>query len=169
MASQFQKFKEFNSQTKQANIKVSELAKLAKLVPSLRKEIEQYSLHLSQIEEFLFEFNGIRKKMSEFEQSIATGYNSNGELADEDFTHELVQLLMNDDFDRNDKLRLIMLYLVNKNGILQKYISTFLMHSKIDDKKSEKSIVNLSKLGVQIIRTDTGNYFAYVNRFSFRL
>ena len=94
--------------------------------------------------------------MSEFEQDIAMGIDLNGEKV-KDFTYEMVQLLLDDDFAKNDKLRLIMLYLLNKNGILQKHIITYLSHAEIDDTKSEKAILNLSKLGFDIVKPDSSN------------
>jgi len=156
LTEQFQKFKEVHSQANQTDLSITELSKLVKKLPMLTKEIEKYSLHLSLTNECIYEYNEKRIKMSEFEQDIAMGIDLNGEKV-KDFTYEMVQLLLDDDFAKNDKLRLIMLYLLNKNGILQKHIITYLSHAEIDDTKSEKAILNLSKLGFDIVKPDSSN------------
>lgn len=130
------------------------MGQLVKKMPQFKKEIDKYTLHLGLTDECFLYYDEKRIKMSKFEQVVAMGHDVNGETV-KDFTKDMVDLLMDDEFDKNDKLRLLMLFLLHKNGILEKNIEIYLNHAEIADKKKEKAIYNMSKIGLEIIK-DSG-------------
>lgn len=136
---------------------MSELAQMVKKLPQFQKEINAYTMHMHLTDECFTNYMGKRSKMSLFEQNEAMGVNTEGEVV-RDFSKDIVDLLLDADFDQDDKIRIIMIFLLNRNGVTEDKIKTFIEKADISDKKKQNAVFNLSKLGLEIIKdTDKPN------------
>jgi syntaxin-binding protein 1 len=147
--------KEFASDKKASNSEkptIKDLGQMLKKMPQYQKELYGYALHLTLAEDCVSNFNknnGKIKQLCEVEQNLAMGVDSQGEKI-KDPMKIIVPLLLDNDVKVEDKLRLIMLFLLNKNGITEENLQKLLGHAMIPD-DNKQSILNLQNLGLQIL------------------
>lgn len=122
---------------------------MLKKMPQYQKELNAYALHLTLAEDCVKSFNGKIKQLCEVEQNLAMGTDSQGEKI-KDQMRSIVPLLLDSEIKEKDKLRLIMLFLLNKNGITEDNLQKLLSHAMIAEDKKQ-AILNLQNLGLQII------------------
>ena len=121
-------------------------------MPQYQKELNGYALHLTLAEDCVSNFNknnGKIKQLCEVEQNLAMGVDSQGEKI-KDPMKIIVPLLLDNDVKVEDKLRLIMIFLLNKNGITEENLQKLLNHAMIPE-ANKQSILNLQNLGLQIL------------------
>ena len=125
---------------------------MLKKMPQYQKELNGYALHLTLAEDCVSNFNknnGKIKQLCEVEQNLAMGVDSQGEKI-KDPMKIIVPLLLDNDVKVEDKLRLIMIFLLNKNGITEENLQKLLNHAMIPE-ANKQSILNLQNLGLQIL------------------
>lgn len=117
-------------------------------LPQFQELKEAYSLHLTMAQECMNIFQ--RRKLPDVasvEQSLATGldedYKKPKNLAD-----QVVRLLDDEAISSSDRLRLIMLYILYKDGILPLDIDRLLSHANLPLQDREV-IINLEFLGAR--------------------
>jgi syntaxin-binding protein 1 len=121
-------------------------------LPQFQALKEAYSLHLSMAQECMniFQHNKL-PDIASVEQSLATGL-------DEDFrkpknlADQVVRLLDDENIGPSDRLRLIMMYIMYRDGIIGEDIQKLLAHSSLPLQDGEV-ISNLDLLGAHITRT----------------
>ena len=117
------RFKEFANSHKEADGEqptLKDLSQMLKRMPEYKKEISAYSLHLSLADDCMKKFNSDRmKRMCEAEQNLALGSDTDGEKI-KDPLKQIVPSLLDTEINIQDKLRLIMLFILNNNGKLLK-------------------------------------------------
>ncbi|KUI68246.1 Protein transport protein sec1 [Cytospora mali] len=120
-------------------------------LPQFQEMKEAYSLHLSMAQECMNIFQ--RHKLPDIasvEQTLATGL-------DEDFRkpknilQEVVRLLDDDAIVRPDRLRLIMAYLIYRDGVITEDIKRLVAHAQLEQSQCD-IISNLDLLGARITR-----------------
>ena len=103
---------------------------MIKKMPQYQKELNGYALHLALAEDCVAYFNKNNDKIKQFcevEQNLATGLDCRGDPI-RDSMKIMVTLLSDNDKDE-DKLRLLMLFLLNKNGISEENLQKLLGHA----------------------------------------
>lgn len=120
-------------------------------LPQFQEMKEAYSLHLSMAQECMNIFQNYKlPDLASVEQSLATGldedYRKPKNLAD-----QVVRTLDEDSITRPDRLRLIALYLLYKDGLLPADLMKLLAHAQLPPQDGE-IINNLDLLGARIAR-----------------
>ncbi|KAL8853538.1 MAG: hypothetical protein Q9221_001697 [Calogaya cf. arnoldii] len=120
-------------------------------LPKFQQGKEAYSLHLSMTQDAMNVFQERRlADIASVEQSLATGldeeYKKPKNLAD-----QVIRLLDDDAIEFSDRLRLIIQYLLYRDGLLPTDIQKLLAHARLPAQDSE-AIYNLELLGAHVNR-----------------
>ena len=115
-------------------------------LPQFQEMKEAYSLHLTMAQDCMNKFqNNKLPDVASVEQTLATGL-------DEDYRKprnildQVVRLLDDEAITHEDRLRLIMLYVLYRNGVIPEDINRLLAHSSLP-KPLFDTVVNLELLG----------------------
>ncbi|XP_004207308.2 syntaxin-binding protein 1 [Hydra vulgaris] len=140
--------------TKEATT-IKDLSLLLKKMPQYQKELIKYSLHLNLAEECLHVYNKNQiEKLCAVEQDLATGVDKDGEKISKDHMRAIVPVLLDQSITENNKLRIILLYAIMKQGISEESMNKLMEHAKISH-EGKKTIYNISNLDVPIVQ-DSG-------------
>lgn len=145
--------KEFANSKKASNSDkptMKDLSQMLKKMPQYQKELSAYALHLNLAEDCVRMFNAKIKQLCEVEQNLAMGADPNGDKI-KDHMKNIVPLLLDNEIKIEDKLRLIMLFLLHKNGITDDNLQKLLHHAMIPEDKKQ-IILNLQSMGMQILQ-----------------
>ncbi|KAJ5457660.1 hypothetical protein N7475_009048 [Penicillium sp. IBT 31633x] len=108
-----------------------------------------YTLHLNMAQECMNYFQARKLlEVSSIEQSFATGLDENYKKA-KNLTAQLVQLLDDDSVVPPDRLRLLLLYIIYRGGLLGGDIRKLMAHAALPPKDGQV-IANLELLGVRV-------------------
>ena len=129
---------------------MKDLSQMLKKMPQYQKELSAYALHLNLAEDCVKMFTAKIKQLCEVEQNLAMGSDSQGEKI-KDHMKNIVPLLLDAEIKIEDKLRLIMLFLLHKNGITEENLQKLLHHAMIPEEKRQV-MLNLQHIGMQILQ-----------------
>ncbi|PVH80328.1 Sec1 family protein [Cadophora sp. DSE1049] len=145
----FQKFINENPNFTNADADATSLNAIKDMLaglPQFQEMKEAYSLHLSMAQECMNIFQHRKlPDIASVEQSLATGL-------DEDFrkpknlADQVVRLLDDENIGPADRLRLIMLYIIYRDGMIQDDIQRLLAHAALPPQDAE-AIANLDLIG----------------------
>ncbi|KAF8477371.1 Sec1-like protein [Kalaharituber pfeilii] len=127
-------------------------------LPQFQEMKEAYSLHLSMAQECMNLFDSRKlPDTASVEQTLATGLNENYQPP-KNIADQLVRILDDPAIGHPDRLRLIIIYLLYKDGLLKGDVDKLLAHSQLGP--MEKTIIeNLTLLGARVYKQlkDTSN------------
>lgn len=84
-----------------------------------------------------------------FLQDLATGLDIEGEPIKEPM-HSIMPLLLDQQMSNYDKMRIIILYIISKNGVSEENLNKVIRHGQLSPEEKQ-AIINLSHIGLNAV------------------
>ncbi|RJE20348.1 sec1 family [Aspergillus sclerotialis] len=147
----FAKFRAANPQFAEENDKanVDTIKEMLGGLTEFQAGRDSYTLHLNMAQECMQHFQDRKLlEVSSVEQSLATGLDENYKKA-KNLASQIVQLLDNESVTHTDRLRLLLLYIMYRGGLLSGDIRKLMAHAQLPPQDGEV-VYNLDLLGARV-------------------
>ena len=150
----FQKFLEQNPNFTNENQDTTSLNAIKDMLaglPQFQEMKEAYSLHLTMAQECMNVFQNQRlPDIASVEQTLATGLDEDSKKP-KNILEQVARLLDDEAIIPSDRLRLIMVYLIYRDGVILEDIKRLLAHASLPPSDAEV-VTNLELLGARPLR-----------------
>ncbi|XP_065829369.1 syntaxin-binding protein 1-like [Oscarella lobularis] len=132
-----------------SNVSLRELSKMMKRIPQYQKELSKYQLHMHLAESCWQKYKDQIDELCKVEQDLAMGSDSQGEKV-KDAMKLIIPILLKPEIKVEDKLRILLLFILNRNGISDENLQKLVKHAQIPHDEIA-TILNMQHLGVPVV------------------